>query len=327
MKILAIFHNCNWEKPNLLPSLSKIGEVEWYDYSNDFLKILFYKKIKILRRIKRKIISHNIENKFLKKASNSQYDFIFWYISGEYLDKDTARKFFETGIPSVNISLDDMEGKFYNEYDGRQWSGVADICGYFSLNWAIENSVVPEYKKKNAPVVVMQMGVNPEYYRPLDIEKEYDVVFVGSKNRIRQEIIDSIKNCGINIGVFGKGWNTRILSEREIVETYNKSKIVLGIAAFDGRANRPAMKGRDFEVLATGTFYITQYHKQISDIFEEGKEIEYYRDNEELLQKIRFYLDNEKKRNDIAIKGYNNVIGNHTWEKRLRDIIKRLGIC
>ena len=62
-----------------------------------------------------------------------------------------------------------------------------------------------------------------------DLEKEIDVLFYGDINKFgRKPFIDKLQNRGVNVYVVGPPDN--IVSDNEIVELINKSKIVLNLS-------------------------------------------------------------------------------------------------
>ncbi|MDZ7817343.1 MAG: glycosyltransferase [Aliarcobacter sp.] len=71
-----------------------------------------------------------------------------------------------------------------------------------------------------------------------------------------------------------------------MIEIFNKSKIVLGFSTVGKNDNIFILKGRDFEVPLTGSFYITGYHNELKEYFELGIDIETYTSKENLLEKL-----------------------------------------
>ena len=111
-----------------------------------------------------------------------------------------------------------------------------------------------------------------------------------------------------------------------MVEIFNKSKIVLGFATVGKNDNIFILKGRDFEVPLTGSFYITGYHDELQEYFEIGKDIETYTSKEDLLEKVKYYLKNDKQREDIANSGYKKCLENYTAKKSYEKVFGYLGL-
>lgn len=85
------------------------------------------------------------------------------------------------------------------------------------------------------------------------------------------------------------------------------------------------MKGasnqRILDVPATGSFVITDYREQMENMFDIGEEIICYKNNEEIPDLIRYYLNHEKEREAIVRKGRERVLKCHTWTHRMSEIL------
>ena len=78
------------------------------------------------------------------------------------------------------------------------------------------------------------------------------------------------------------------------------------------------------EILASGGFLISPYSELITRTFEDGKEIETYKNDSELVDKINFYLNNANLAQLIASKGKKNVVSNHSFYDRLKVMLKEI---
>ncbi len=85
------------------------------------------------------------------------------------------------------------------------------------------------------------------------------------------------------------------------------------------------MKGasnqRILDVPATGSFVITDYREQMENMFDIGEEIICYKNNEEIPDLIRYYLNHGKEREAIVRKGRERVLKCHTWTHRMSEIL------
>ncbi|MCE5336502.1 MAG: glycosyltransferase [Desulfobacteraceae bacterium] len=116
-----------------------------------------------------------------------------------------------------------------------------------------------------------------------------------------------------------------------MVQRYNEAKVVLGfIEVFDG--HDPSGKVlqhlhlREFEVPMCGALYITNYSEELSEFYEPDREILVFRNEQELVDKTRFYLKNESIAEDIRAAGYKRALANHTYQKRFQQLFKELGL-
>jgi glycosyltransferase involved in cell wall biosynthesis len=99
-----------------------------------------------------------------------------------------------------------------------------------------------------------------------------------------------------------------------------KSKITVNCDA-DG-AGEYAGNMRMFEATGMGTLLITDWKKNITDLFEPDKEIITYKTPEECVEKVRYYQENEKEREKISLAGQQRTLKDHTFEKRMKQLVE-----
>ena len=167
-----------------------------------------------------------------------------------------------------------------------------------------------------------QFAANHYLYKKLPIEKKYDVVFIGQNFENRQEYIEFLIKNGIDIHVFGRGWeNSGRISQREMIEKMNQAKIMLNFSSSAGNPHLKYPKGRVFEIPATGSFLLTENCDELEDYFTIGKDLDIFTNKKTLLSKIKYYLKNEVERERIAKNGYERALKDHTYEKRFLNIL------
>jgi spore maturation protein CgeB len=83
---------------------------------------------------------------------------------------------------------------------------------------------------------------------------------------------------------------------------------------------------RTFEIPATGTFMLAERNDDHAALFEEGKEAEFFASDEELGDKIRFYLANDAARGRIAAAGRARCErSGYSDAHQLRRVLARVG--
>lgn len=113
-------------------------------------------------------------------------------------------------------------------------------------------------------------------------------------------------NCGL----------VKTLTEMPLVFHY--SKINLNITAKSIRTGLPL---RIYDVLACGGFLITNYQTELTDYFEPDTDLVYYTSEEDLIEKVEYYLKHEKDRQEIAHNGLKKIIQYHNYPERLLQMI------
>jgi hypothetical protein len=82
--------------------------------------------------------------------------------------------------------------------------------------------------------------------------------------------------------------------------------------------------GRITEIALCGGFVLTAYANGIENMFEIGKEIEIFRSKEEFLEKIRYYLENKKEREDIAQRGRARALRDYDSVKGFEKVFSEI---
>src|SRR3989338_3021560 len=77
---------------------------------------------------------------------------------------------------------------------------------------------------------------------------------------------------------------------------------------------------RLFEATGVGTMLITDWKKNLNDMFEIGREVVAYQTPEECVEKIKYYLENEDKREAIAQAGKRRTLSDYDYYCRMRDL-------
>lgn len=85
---------------------------------------------------------------------------------------------------------------------------------------------------------------------------------------------------------------------------------------------------RNFEIPMSGGVEICRFNQELAGYFEENKEIIFYRNNEELIDKSRYYLytASEKELSNIKNAARLRAENEHTWYHRFKSVFNELGI-
>ena len=93
--------------------------------------------------------------------------------------------------------------------------------------------------------------------------------------------------------------------------------------------NRPIRTGmplRMFDTMGAGGFLLTNYQAEIPEYFEIGKDLEVYESQEDLLNKIAYYLEHEDERIEIAKNGQEKVKNEHSYKIKLQKMLEMAGV-
>lgn len=107
---------------------------------------------------------------------------------------------------------------------------------------------------------------------------------------------------------------------RDMYRLLRRSKITLN---HHGDVLPFANNMRLYEATGMGCLLVTDYKDNLEEMFEPEKEVVTYRDSEECIDKLRFYLDDrhESKRKAIAATGHRRTLREHTYDARMRRLV------
>jgi len=77
---------------------------------------------------------------------------------------------------------------------------------------------------------------------------------------------------------------------------------------------------RLFEATGVGTCLVTDWKKNLPDLFAPDKEVVAYEGVEDCIEKIRWLIDHPAERTEIAKAGHARTLSEHTWEKRIPEL-------
>lgn len=193
----------------------------------------------------------------------------------------------------------------------------------FAKIWYVEQYAKPLLEKYNRKNLIYEgIAANPYIFRPLGLNKIFDLSFFGQHYGERKVWLDILQKLCLknNIKSFFPIGHGRDLpwSFEDINKLYNQTKINISFAPKEppGRI----VNLRNFEICMSGNFQLMQYTPCIKEYFEVGKEIICWKNKKDLFEKILYYMENEDEREKIAKNGYKRAIKDHTWSKRFEKI-------
>lgn len=139
-----------------------------------------------------------------------------------------------------------------------------------------------------------------------------DVSAIGAFEAERAESLTYLASHGIRVNVWGNDWgkmtnrhpNLVIKNEFLFGDDYSKAICATKINLnFLRKINRDQVTSRSVEIPACGGFMLGERTARHLEFFEEGEEAEFFGSNAEMLEKVRYYLENSEKREKLARAG------------------------
>lgn len=155
---------------------------------------------------------------------------------------------------------------------------------------------------------------------PVDVTQEdrkrlgADVGFIGTFEKDRADKMLFLAENGVKVRIWGNGWgsyvgkhlNLQVENRPVYDEDYQKTICATRInLCFLRKLNRDLQTDRSVEIPASGAFMMAERTNEHRALFEEDKEAVFFDINnpQELLDKVKYYLDHEEERKAIALAG------------------------
>jgi hypothetical protein len=242
--------------------------------------------------------------------------------------------------PSVriaNVLTDDPFGKFT-----RSWPLLKRTACLYDLFFVQRQVNVGELKRFGAKKVeICYRSFDPVYNRPMELDgkdkKEYQVQigFVGTYENTRASYVAYLIQNNIPVWVRGNDWPGG--EYRDVIKPFYKGPSVFEeeyIKAINGmeialhflrHGNRDEQDSRTFEIPACKIFMIAEKSLLHLQLFKENEEAVFFETKEELLEKVKFYRDNNEERERIAKNGYTRCISSgYDHRTRMEKVVQKI---
>lgn len=102
---------------------------------------------------------------------------------------------------------------------------------------------------------------------------------------------------------------------------FKQAKINLNITL---RSIHNGIPLRAFDIMGAGGFLLTNFQADFLDFFVPGEDFDYFENQQDLLNKIDYYLNHEEERKQIAQNGFNKIATQHTYVHRVAEILQTI---
>ena len=178
----------------------------------------------------------------------------------------------------------------------------------------------------------LMSGFAPRFHRPVEPQRPLrDVAFIGGPGRRgqRASFLAEIARH-FDTEVFGRHWDrwkprhphlrvNGLINNRAYAKVCATSRIVIGVNEVNDDAYY--CSNRTFLTMACGAFHLTHYVPQLEKVFQEGKHLLWYHDEDEALAKIAEWLPKVDERARVAADGHAEVMQHHQYYHRVSRIL------
>jgi|LQYC01.1.fsa_nt_gi hypothetical protein len=236
----------------------------------------------------------------------------------------------------AGYSPDDMAGKH------NQSRAFLDSLSLYHVFFTTKSYGVKELEDLGAHrVVFIGNAYDPHTHHPMQISPQEKqelggpVGFIGDYEKERALSMYYLAQHGIPVRIWGPNWARKCALKQPNLKIEGKplwgDDYTKAICSFDinlvflRKANRDLQTSRSIEIPACGDFMLAERTNENLELFEEGKEAEFFSSDEELLEKVRFYLAHPEERNRIAAAGRERCMkSGYSNQERLKAIFKIL---
>lgn len=188
---------------------------------------------------------------------------------------------------------------------------------FFDYIFVAQKDYVQHFKNMGYKQVYwLPLACDPDLHGEKMSSRIYDIGFVGQlfngthpRNRRLNRLSELYK-----MNDFSKWYQ-----KEEVTAVYSQSKIVVNIP-YSGDLNM-----RVFEAMASGSLLVTEaIGNGQKELFKDGIHLVEYHTDEELFDKVDYYLKHDDERERIAITGQETVLKKHTYKDRCDFVIRNI---
>jgi len=222
----------------------------------------------------------------------------------------------------------------------RRWLPQIDLrqsWDVFDLVISSHRSTVAWFAARGMPAFLNRLGFDPRVLRFAEgVSHRDDATFCGSlhagchsrRARLLREvgrrhpITIYAAQRGSWLGKTPRGWVLRPpVYGAGMYRVLAGSRITLN---HHGNVREGANNLRLYEATGVGALLLTDWQPDLHEIFEPEAEVVTYRSSEECVDKLRFYLSDERARGRIASAGQRRTLAEHTYERRMGELVAEL---
>ena len=178
---------------------------------------------------------------------------------------------------------------------------------------------------------VLLQCADPEVMKSIAGEKKYDLLFIGNSRRIYRQVVQDALTLDYPLTIYGRHWDAfpeaqacvkePYMPNENVGQAYRDAKIVLN-DHWEDMKETGIVSNRLFDALAAEAFIISDEMPEIEDIFR-GTVVT-YKDKEDLKEKADYYMKHPEEAEKLAKQGHQLVLEEHTFEKRMKKLVKDL---
>lgn len=213
---------------------------------------------------------------------------------------------------------------------------VRPRVGAYALFVTTHAASAPRYREAGAAVHVSQWAVSSRYrgFDP-DGDRPLAVSFVGQAHGDRRSVVRRLRRAGVPVETWGAGWRRPLRNDRrdhgyvpyrDALAAIGRSAVSLNLANASVDRGGNQIKGRHFEIPALGACQVTTPAEGLDAFYEPGTEVVVADEGEPLAEALETLRRDPSRARAVARAGFRRTWSDHTWERRIDEILGALGL-
>ena len=194
----------------------------------------------------------------------------------------------------------------------------------FDLNILLDCGVLAEHFPDDPRFLYLWTPLDFSVFYPGDGPRDIPVSFIGttgSYRGVRRTYLDYLNEQNIHIYRSG-GQREQPVSLEEYAAILRRSKISVNFSHSAPGAHQ--IKGRVFETMFSGALLFENENSETPKFFTPMVDYVEFGDKEDLADKVRYYLDHEDERHQIALSGYHKATTEYNHEIFWAKVMTRI---
>lgn len=286
----------------------------------------------------------NVNRRLIRIAKQEKPE-IIWFYNVQLIAPATIKKL-RKQLPDTIFCQFSNDNPFSQDSKFGFWRKYLEGIKYFDMHFSFRHQNIDDYYRYGVKdIALLRAYFIPEEDYPVQKEEvpeqfKCDVVFAGHfEDDGRVEMLEAICNAGFDLRLYGGGWNAALSKLR----VSSPLRVQFPISPVTGAEYRYAICGakvalcflstlnqdtytrRNFQIPAMKIAMLSQHTNDLETLFQSEKEAVFFKNEMELLSKLRLLVDNHELRQSIAESGYKRVYADgHDVYSRMSSWLKKV---
>jgi hypothetical protein len=196
---------------------------------------------------------------------------------------------------------------------------TSKIAHHFDLFYTNDKQTAGLHRSHGIQCYQLPMATDDTFFHPVSSKPEYecDVLHLGAAHPDRIEVVKALTRH-FNTHVYGERWENYGVNNRGFVlgeaTLYALSSAKIVVVFSRTPAGHQILKPQLFNFLSAGCLVATEIFPDLYQYFEPGKELIGFEGIDDLLLKVRYYLEHSTEANILRQAGRKKAL-EYTWEK------------